>query len=205
MTKPLDLFQCKSYVNSQRKRQVVCTRHTVHTAVLEELTLTALRQIGKQALSDEAAFLDRIQAENQTLWDSEHRQEQIKCRREKQRRCAELDRLIQGAYEANFKGNMTDGRLKLLVDGYEAEQETLTQEIAVLEEQEQQWQAEQKDGKAFLNRLKQAGDFPALTQEVCSLFLDKIVVHEREGRGQEMTQKIELYFNFIGKVGMDDG
>ena len=204
-TKPLDLFECRSYVNSQRKRQVVCTRHTVHSAALEELTLTALRQIVQQALRDEAAFLDRIQAENQTLWDSEHRQEQIKCRREKQRRCAELDRLIQGAYEANFKGNMTDGRLKLLVDGYEAEQETLTQEIAVLEEQERQWQAEQKDGKAFLTRLKQAGAFPALTPEVCSLFLEKIVVHEREGQGQEMTQKVEIYFKCIGKVGTDDG
>lgn len=199
-TKPLDLFNCKTHLNSQKRHQNCCSQHTVHTSALTELTLEALRQVAQEAFCDEQGFLANIKSENARQWQSETRREVNRSLSEKQKRCAELDELIQGAYEANFKGKLTDERLSILVSRYETEQEPLMKEIADLEKQIRKWQETQKDGRAFMSRLKQIADFSTLTAEICSLFLERIVVHERVRQGDEISQEIEIYFKFIGKV-----
>lgn len=134
-TKPLDQFCCKTYINGRKRREKVCSRHMVHTQALAELTLEVLRATAQAALSDESAFLSLISTENLRDWDSEHGKAVKAQQTKKRRRCEELDKLIQGAYEANFKGNLTDERLTVLVDGYEREQEGLLSELEELDAQ----------------------------------------------------------------------
>ena len=199
-TKPLDQFCCKTYINGRKRREKVCSRHMVHTQALTELTLEALRATAQAALSDESAFLSRIADENHRDWDADHRKEVKTQRNRKRRRCEELDRLIQGAYEANFKGNLTDERLTVLVDGYEREQEGLISDLNELDAQMETWKSRERDGRGFLKLVRKYSEFSALTPEVCENFLEKIVVHERSGEKEEHSQEIEIYLKFIGKV-----
>ena len=200
-TKPVDEFCCKTYTNGLKRRQHLCSRHMVHTEALTELTLDALRQCAKEALEDEQAFLSRIRGQNRRQLQSEAYQSVKKDYQRKKKRRDELDDLIQGAYEANFKGMLTDERLCALVTGYEAEQETLNRELESLETELESWKECQKDGAAFLKLLRKRTEFTELTEEICSTFLEKIVVHERSGEKGAYTQEIEIYFKFIGKVG----
>jgi hypothetical protein len=200
-TKPLDQFCCKTYINALKRRQQTCSRHMVHTQTLTELTLEALRTITQAALSDEQAFLNRIAAQNLQDWGAEHRKEVKAQRTRKRRRCEELDNLIQSAYDSNFKGLLTDDRLAVLVEGYEREQERLLWELKDLDAQIAAWTSREKDGRGFLNLARKVSQFPALTEEVCEMFLEKILVHERCGEKEECRQEVEIYFKYIGRVG----
>ena len=125
--------------------------------------------------------------------------------RKNQKRHAELDGLIQGAYEANFKGNLTDERLAHLVDRYEAEQEQIEAEIQSLQTKCQTVQEQQRDGKQFLSIIRKVTAFEELTPEVLETFVDKIVVHQHTGSRFKYQQEIEIYFKYIGNPALLEG
>lgn len=204
-TKPLDIFYCKTYVNSLRKQNRECARHTVHTEALTELVLESLRGIANDAMSNESKFLSRLETANIRKKQGESVKNLKKQVQEMRKRHAELDDLIQGAYEANFKGMLTDERLATLTAKYEAEQEQLEQELPVMENQLKEWENSLSDGKAFLKLVRRYADFSELTPEIVEAFLEKIVVHDRIGDRKEYTQEVEIYFNFIGKVELMGG
>ena len=48
--------------------------------------------------------------------------------------------------------------------------------------------------------MKQYTDFSELTPAMINEFVEKILVHQAEGKGASRTQEIEIFFNFVGKV-----
>ncbi|MCQ2443185.1 MAG: DUF4368 domain-containing protein [Oscillospiraceae bacterium] len=198
--KPLDIFTCKTYVNSLKQHNPECARHAVHAQALTELVLESLRGLANDAMSNESKFLSRLKSSNIRREQGESVQNLRKQVQKMRKRHAELDDLIQGAYEANFKGMLTDERLATLTAKYEAEQEQLENELPVLETQLKEWENSLSDGKAFLKLVRRYADFSELTPEIVETFLEKIVVHDRIGDRKHYTQDIEIYFNFIGKV-----
>lgn len=51
-----------------------------------------------------------------------------------------------------------------------------------------------------MNVVKRHINFEELTPELLHEFIDRIVVHEAEKMGPRRTQRIEIYYNFIGAV-----
>lgn len=205
MIKPLDIFTCKTYVNSLKQHNPECARHAVHAQALTELVLESLRGIAKEGLMDEKGFLSRLEMSNIRKEQGESVRNLRKQVQKMRKRHAELDDLIQGAYEANFKGMLTDERLATLTERYEAEQEGLENELPAMENQLREWENSLSDGKAFLKLVRRYANFDQLTSEIVETFLEKIVVHDRIGDRKHYTQDIEIYFNFIGKVELMGG
>lgn len=52
----------------------------------------------------------------------------------------------------------------------------------------------------FLALVKKYTDFSELTPAMINEFVEKILVHQAEGKGASRTQEVEIFFNFIGKV-----
>ena len=197
-TKFYDGFECSTYTLGKKHKETVCSRHGVNSEAINVLVLEALKGLSASSLSDEKALLQRL---NQAKQPKDDLAQQRKLLRQKQKRSAELDDLIQGAYEANFRGNLTDDRLSSLVAKYEAEQEGLEQEIAVLDAQVKYSEAGKTDGKRFLKSLRKFTSFDTLTPDMVNELIEKIVVHERVGTRSSYEQEIEIYFIFVGKVG----
>lgn len=196
--KPKERFLCSSHLYAAQRREKRCSRHSIATADLTALVLDSLRTVCGCALSDEAAFLDAVQKSAQTLSD-DARKELRQRIRQSQRRSAELDRLIQGLYEGNVLGTVTDKRFALLSRQYEAEQAALEAEIAAAQELLTGWETVRQDGKRFVALARRFLDFSALTVELVSTFLQKILVHEAELVDGERVQEVELWFSFIGR------
>ena len=203
--KAQDFFACPTYLNSQKHRQKICSRHMVHTEVLKVLVLESLRQLAQAAMADEQTFLAAISRANLRDMESDNVKVWKASLRKCQKRHAELDGLIQGAYEANFKGNLTDERLAHLVDKYEAEQEQIEAEIQSLQSRCQTVQEQQRDGKQFLSIIRKATAFEELTTEIMETFVDKIVVHQHVGSRFKYQQEIEIYFKYIGNPALLEG
>ena len=120
------------------------------------------------------------------------------------RQSAELDDVIERTYEASFRGQLTDERLSALVEGYEAEQECVEREITALTAQLQRDEVTKPEPERFLERLRRFASFETLSAEMVAELVEKVVVHDRIGRGKNAQQEIEITFKFIGKAGEAD-
>lgn len=112
---------------------------------------------------------------------------------------SELEMLACKIYEDNAIGKLTDARYAILDAQYEKEQTALSKEIATLEKSIADYGAKQKSADRFLALVDRYTSFDELTTTMINEFVEKIVVHERDRKGCVMTtQKVDIYFNFIG-------
>lgn len=72
--------------------------------------------------------------------------------------------------------------------------------LAVLQKAVDNDEKHKLDVNRFLKMVRKYTAINELSPEVMRHFIDKIVVHHRVERKQSKTQKVDFYFNFIGKV-----
>ena len=193
-----ECFLCSAHLNAAQHGEKFCSRHYISTPELTELVLDTLRTVGGYAVSNEKAFLDAVHRSSHSLSD-DARKELSQRIRQSRRRCTELDSLIQALYEGNVLGTVTDKQFEQRSKEYEAEQMKLEEEIALTEELLSGWNAVRKDGRQFVALAKRFLSFPALTGEIVSTFLDRILVHETDKSTGEPVQEVEIWFRFIGR------
>jgi hypothetical protein len=59
--------------------------------------------------------------------------------------------------------------------------------------------AENINVSQFIKLVKKHTDFEELTTPILNEFIERVIVHEGIGKGNERVQKIEIHFNFIGE------
>ena len=97
-----------------------------------------------------------------------------------QKRIAEIDRLIEKVFEQNAGGILSDERFAKMLQSYEKEQKSLTQEV---EENRQTLQnAEQRvvDLRLVLRTLREMTDIKELTPTLVNSLIERIEVHNSD-------------------------
>ena len=169
-----DEYNCSRYDLGNQHYDKYCTTHLIRTAVVNELLLEAIKGVCDYALNNEAEFMAQVCSA------SEDRQEKAarSIRQRKQRnekRTDELTRLIRKLYEDNVSGRLSD---------------TLFERIS----------RETINAEKFLSLVRKYTDFSELTPAMINEFVEKILVHQAQGKGASRIQEIEIFFNFVGKV-----
>ena len=117
------------------------------------------------------------------------------------RRTNELDTLLQKLYEDYALGRLPEKRHAKLSAQYEEEQTQLEQRSTELMEQMNAEQEESVNVDRFMELVDRYTDFTELTTPMLNEFIDKVIVYERRKINRyQYDQRIEIYFNFIGKV-----
>ena len=111
---------------------------------------------------------------------------------------AELDGLVKKLYEANATGKLPDKHFSRLLAGYDEEQAALEASMTEWQELIDNWNADRLKMAEFIDLAKRYTDFSELTTPMLNEFIEKIVVHEGNGRGKQRRQRLDFYFNFIG-------
>lgn len=191
-----DDYICSSY----RKHTTDCTMHFIRTAVVKELILSALRSVSEYARSHRAEF-EKLVMETSAEQQNQAIREKRKMLFEQQRRATELDALLRRIYEDNVSGKLSDRRYEKLSEQYEAEQITLEQSIEALRK-ETGLLCEQSDKvDRFMSIVDRYTCFDELTTPMLNEFVEKVVVYERDrSNPRKHTQRVDIYFNFIGMV-----
>ena len=70
------------------------------------------------------------------------------------RRIAEIDMMIEGLYEANVLGKITDERFSKMMGKYETQQKTLVEETKKLERALEQAEQDKVDLRVFLETIR---------------------------------------------------
>ncbi len=116
-----------------------------------------------------------------------------------QKRKAELDAIFKKLYEDSVLGRITAEQFQLLSASYTEEQAKLTESLPQRESEIQRLKETVSNTAAFLDKAKRYTDIQALTPELLRLFIQKIVVHEKEVKwSKHAPQTVEIHYADIG-------
>ena len=143
-------------------------------------------------------FAEEIQShieDRQTVDFTEQKKRMTVC----EKRIGELEMLIAKIYEDNALGKLSDKRYTVLYNQYEGEQEQLQSELDGYKTEQAQYENDRKSAARFLKLVERYSNAEEMSTVMLNEFVEKIIVHERDRKGSaDTTQKIEIYFNFIG-------
>ena len=119
-----------------------------------------------------------------------------------QKRSSELDAIFKRLYEDSVLGRITPDQFQTLSSSYALEQEQLKASIPQKEAVIQELKETVCGTDSFISRAKRYTDISELTPELLRLFIQKIVVHEKDVKwSKHAEQTVEIYYTDIGYVG----
>ena len=99
-------------------------------------------------------------------------------------------------------GSITTEQFQMLSGSYTEEQNRITAGIPQKENEIQRLQETVSGTDSFLDKAKRYTDITELTPELLRLFIERIVVHEKEVKwSKHAPQTVEIHYNGIGYVG----
>lgn len=188
-------FNCRSYRGTVEKS---CTSHYINEQDLKDLLTEYLRVIAKRIIKDEDAFAEELLRKWEEQQNRIPRQAKTDLERAN-RRYAELDKKISGLYEDFTAGLLPERQYKSLMFKYDQEQRDLEKRIAVLEEQTENVKTQNIQPDRFIELIRKYKDVEELTRPMVRELVEKVVVYPPEGHKPNRTQKVEIYFDFIGQ------
>ncbi len=117
------------------------------------------------------------------------------------KRKAELDAIFKKLYEDSVLSRITTEQFQMLSSSYTEEQNQIAAGIPQKEADIQRLRETVSGTDGFLDKAKRYMDITELTPELLRLFIEKIVVHEKEVKGSKHApQTVEIYYNGIGFI-----
>ena len=173
--------------------------HRIKADRVMEIVAMTIKEVIRYANLDKERFAEEIKLhieDRQTVDFTEQKKRMAVC----EKRIAELEMLIAKIYEDNALGKLSDKRYTMLYNQYEGEQEQLQNELDGYRTEQKQYENDRKSAARFLKLVERYSSAEEMSTLMLNEFVEKIVVHERDRKGStDTTQKIEIYFNFIGE------
>ena len=190
-------FTCRTY----KKDGEACTGHYIRECVLDEIVLEDLRRVTSAAREHPEKFAAYIGSKQSAELQREIRRQEKELAAMRKRK-AELDAIFKKLYEDNVLGSITTEQFQMLSGSYTEEQNLITVGIPQKENEIQRLRETVSGTDSFLDKAKRYTDITELTPELLRLFIEKIVVHEKEVKwSKHAPQTVEIYYNGIGYVG----
>ena len=190
-------FTCRTY----KKDGEACTGHYIRECVLDEIVLEDLRRVTSAAREHPEKFAAYIGSKQSAELQREIRRQEKELAAMRKRK-AELDAIFKKLYEDSVLGRITTEQFQMLSGSYTEEQDLITVGIPQKESEIQRLRETVSGTDSFLDKAKRYTDITELTPELLRLFIEKIVVHEKEVKwSKHAPQTVEIYYNGIGYVG----
>ena len=171
-----------------------CFSHYISASVLEEIVLEDIRDMAKRIVLDEKSIREEFIRHNAELADAAIKKAKKELQT-KQKRVAELSRLMQVAYEDRVKGKIPEDICIGFIEKYSAEQKTIAEEIEGIEKKLSETETTCNTADDFIRDIKKYLNAPELTREMCYELIDRIVI----GGSQSITGK-EREIDIVYKV-----
>ena len=190
-------FTCRTY----KKDGEACTGHYIRECVLDEIVLEDLRWVTNVARGHPEKFAAYIGSKQSAELQREIRRQEKELAAMRKRK-AELNAIFKKLYEDSVLGRITTEQFQMLSGSYTEEQNQIAAGIPQKEMDIQRLRETVSGTEDFLDRAKRYTDITELTPELLRLFIEKIVVHEKEvKRSKHAPQTVEICYNGIGYVG----
>jgi len=189
-------FTCRTY----KKDGESCTGHYIRECVLDEVVLEDLRRVTAMARERPEEFAAYIGSRQSAEIQREIRRQEKELAATRKRK-AELDAIFKKLYEDSVLSRITTEQFQMLSSSYTEEQNQIAAGIPQKEADIQRLRETVSGTDGFLDKAKRYMDITELTPELLRLFIEKIVVHEKEVKwSKHAPQTVEIYYNGIGFI-----
>ena len=189
-------FTCRTY----KKDGESCTGHYIRECVLDEVVLEDLRRVTAMARERPEEFAAYIGSRQSAEIQREIRRQEKELAAMRKRK-AELDAIFKKLYEDSVLSRITTEQFQMLSSSYTEEQNQIAAGIPQKEAGIQRLRETVSGTDGFLDKAKRYMDITELTPELLRLFIEKIVVHEKEVKwSKHAPQTVEIYYNGIGFI-----
>ena len=193
----IHFFSCSNYVNDYRG---TCqTRHYVRADAIEEVITYELQRLADYLKYDQEGFAELLA--EKTNKDMLNEQKNAKTQIDQSlARINKIDVLYERLYEDNVSGKVTDSFYMELSHKYENEKEELKKKIFNLKIQLDELNKKVFHKEMFLSAIGKFMEMKTITAPLIRELIDHIEVHETEGEGKYKTQRIVIFYRFVGYI-----
>ena len=195
MTRKQEHFRCSKYKSGRGE----CAMHYIRDIVLERLVLEAVSDLSDFVRCYEPVFLYLLAKKNNAMRQKEYKR--LKQAVENgTRRITEIDKLIEKVFEQNAGGVLSDERFAKMLQSYEKEQKSLTQEVSKSQQTLQNAEQRIVDLRLVLRTLREMTDIKELTPTLVNSLIERIEVHNSDKSGGHSHVKVDIYFTAVGMI-----
>ncbi len=199
--KEIHYFSCGNYIKDTRGN---CqTRHYIRSDALEQIVLLELRCLAGFLKYDEERLAEILERKsNKDLYEETRFLEgELQKALARQQKVANL---YEKLYEDNAEGKVTDEWFTHMSHKYEVERTELKGKISQLRKKLSSTQETTKGKEMFLEAVSRFIEMKTLTAPLAKELIDHIDVYEAEGKGKNKTQRIVIYYRFVGYIELPD-
>lgn len=174
-------------------------RHYVRADALEEVVKLELRRLVEMLEIDESYFAQLILRKN----DEEREKDKNFLESELQKaiaRSGTVSQLYEKLYEDNVIGKVSDEWFIELSHKYEKERMDLKAKIADTRHKIEELKNTNSEYEKFISAIRRFMQMDNLTSPLLRELIDHIDIFETEGTGKSRTQRIVIYYRFIGYI-----
>lgn len=174
-------------------------RHYVRADALEEVVKLELRRLVEMLEIDESYFAQLLLRKN----DEEREKDQKFLESELQKaitRSNTVSQLYEKLYEDNVIGKVSDEWFVELSHKYEKERMDLKAKIADTRHKIEELKNNNSEYEKFISAIRRFMQMDNLTSPLLRELIDHIDIFETEGTGKSRTQRIVIYYRFIGYI-----
>ncbi len=194
-----EFHRCSAY----KEKRGTCSIHYIREVVAKEIVQELVWRVAMFIQQYEAVFLYMYSKKHNLTKAADVRNMKAEIERNK-RRNSEIDTMIEGLYEANVLGKITDERFSKMMGKYEAQQKTLIEETAKLERALEQAEQDKVDLRVFLETIRKCTDIKELTPALVNRLIQRIEVHKSEKVDGRKRVKLDIYFTAVGLIDIPD-
>lgn len=188
-------YRCGGYAS----RVNGCTAHSISADNVEALILASVKRFSRFVLKDEETFALELQSLWREKCEEKPKQNQSELKR-CQKRYDELSALIRSLYENLMAGLLPERQYKQLMAQYDSEQAELESQMETMKSEIAEDKSSSADIRHFISLIRKCKNPTEISDSMFNELVDKIVVYEAEGAGNARTQKVDIYFNYVGQV-----
>ena len=172
-------------------------RHYIREDAIYNVVMLELRRLAMLLKEDEAAFAELLarETDKELLVKRKHLESELQ---QALLRSDTISQTVQNLYEDNVSGKVSDEWFLQLANRYETERMALKAKIASIRDELSAMGTAQKSRDTFLAAVRRFMDMETLTAPLLQELIDRIVVYEVEGSGRNKTQRIVIYYRFVG-------
>ena len=194
-------FSCSNYKGDFR--DTCLQRHYVREDAVYEVVMLELRRLAMLLKEDEAAFAELLarETDRELLAKRKHLESELQ---QALLRNDTVSQTVQKLYEDNVSGKVSDEWFLQLANRYETERMDLKAKIGSIRDELSAMGTAQRGRDTFLAAVRRFMDMETLTAPLLQELIDRIEVHEVEGRGKNRTQRIVIYYRFVGYLDLPE-
>lgn len=186
-----EFYRCANY-NSGRG---TCNIHYIRNVVLEQIVAEAVGSLADFVRCYEPIFLYLL-AKNNTAARQSEVQKLKQVITTSERRIQAIDKAIEGLFEANISGKITDERFTKMTANYEKEQKDLLELVADGKKKLLDAEQTKADLRLLMKALRDYTDIRQLTPEIVNALIRRIEVHSKDKETKKV--KVDIYFTAVG-------